>query len=221
MSFFNVYVYVYITPLFFRTANHDVVTNRLNLSLSQISFRDPVTGLLSDITAAWNNNNCSTGMDLSTTMADCVFAASPSVSSTCNNAIQSIEYNVLHNKDIHSSITDISFRVVVTDVSYTEFAGSFQNQNFGIDFFDDAHAYTDASVGIPLNRFAILLLYYNPIDTIIDLNYNPHHIITIFFFGLVTYLCVCTLFTYAMLTAAIVLKLLNEIYIYVYIYIYK
>ena len=137
-------------------ADFYVPSNRVNISIGQVIFLDPDTGSTLDVTSEWESNSCSSGMDLSD--ASCQFSSSSSDGQICNNALVQLSYLILHSKDTQGTITEASARLIISDIAFSDYAGSSQTQLFGIDFFDDNNAYDGGKTGVPLNRFGNYLL---------------------------------------------------------------
>lgn len=112
---------------------------------------DPSTGQSTDVTDMWMANDCSTLMDDINT--NCLFATVASGANTCNNAILSLRYLVLHAKDAVSSIKQASVRLSITDISFAEYGGISQSQSFSIQYFDEGVTNSNAKKGLPSNRY--------------------------------------------------------------------
>ena len=63
----------------------------------------------------------------------------------CANAVVSVSYLIMHEKDSFGTIRNISAEIRVTDVLYSAFDAPTSTQAFAVSFFDDSAAFVEAS----------------------------------------------------------------------------
>eukprot|EP00602_Paraphysomonas_sp_CaronLab_P009931 CAMPEP_0185036376 /NCGR_PEP_ID=MMETSP1103-20130426/29281_1 /TAXON_ID=36769 /ORGANISM="Paraphysomonas bandaiensis, Strain Caron Lab Isolate" /LENGTH=686 /DNA_ID=CAMNT_0027573895 /DNA_START=94 /DNA_END=2154 /DNA_ORIENTATION=+ len=144
--------------------------------ITSVMFLSPAdennAAVSTDVTSAWMTNNCSTGVESSSSNYDssCQFGSNFSSNTICRNAIQSITFTVSHAQDSQSSIESVSVEFVVMDIVLSDSNGGAEfAQSFGILYNDTASASSISQVngnqvkryrsGNPGYRFGLPVLF--------------------------------------------------------------
>jgi hypothetical protein len=129
---------------FRRALDSASLQNLVPVLISRIIYIDPVSGEETDVSSVWELEACASSMHLDgDATTACNFGSL--TGDFCSNAVVSVSYQVMHEKDAFGTIRNVSAEIRVTDVLYSSFEASTSNQAFAASFFDDAAAFTAAS----------------------------------------------------------------------------
>jgi hypothetical protein len=118
----------------------------LNVSISTVLYQDPLTGVITDVTAEISTCTTKTIATANGYKSSnlCVFGSNStlsdfktrisSVNPLCNNVIKSVSYVVENSDDEHATISAASATLVLTDLLMTEPL----TQSFSLNFVDSA-----------------------------------------------------------------------------------
>jgi hypothetical protein len=141
-----------------------VLSDLVEVTLSNVQFEDFITGELSTVTTNWINNNCFTSMmynlDLSST--PCIFSSSNSlsyfknrnISVMCMGFIKSVNYVIQHSSTGSGDIDSISAEILLTDLPFLSEELNKQSviQSFGVQFVSTSSV-TSSTYGNLDSRF--------------------------------------------------------------------
>ena len=156
---------------YIRSPTSSTLAATVGVTLGTVTFEDPLTGSLTDVTSYWTENNCTSASLLLTPgfnnlTNDCILSnvtvwahAFNNQLSLCAGAVRGIAYTINHNSNSVGTITSVVADVVLTDVYLTDISASSKrkllDQSFRVSFHGASATTQTTDLGNTVRRYTL------------------------------------------------------------------